>query len=417
MIKTKNNLLVGLAFLALSFSYETYATTQLCENLFLNKRLTNSKLVQIVEIPNSQQVFTNTPEIKGAITFSTSSLLNKQTEINLSPDLKLHLAMALLPSGALGLGGVLGPLSSINQWGPVGDKIINPSTQISGYDWSSYAKYFNTHGGALDKTGVISPISAVSKFGNSLGSLIPGNQILLEGAPLMMLGRMGPLGPRSSIGALGTIGAHGNKRDEDGDYVHQINGAKNKTQISYDVLAQEDKGLVSEKLYEFYDSNRALELSRKKQLKDRFAVAVKLKTGRNLDLNYSAKAGEWITFTVSPSGTGDFFSLEILDSAGNMISQSRVNHLVNLSVWYFAHDAEIVIRVKNEGRSIYYNPAIEALNLFYKTSSSMNPFFDIAKILPPNPFTQTSEARLLVDTNEPVTESQPTPGPHWTQFR
>lgn len=124
------------------------------------------------------------------------------------------------------------------------------------------------------------------------------------------------------------------------------------------------------------------------------------------DFNYKAKAGEFINFLVIPPGFGDSFSIAILDKNGNTLASSKSKNLINFIVFQFQADAQVTIRIKNEGRSPFYNPALETMQAF-------NPFMSM---LPKSPFLRTNEWRLHVITSPVKTDASLFSGTHWTQF-
>lgn len=352
--------------LILTLSFQLTAQAQMCRNLF-----TNSHIIQAPSI-----------EYKGAMTFSTSSLEATQD---------ISIQSLTNPFGAIGYAGPLGPLGPINKWGAVGDNINNASSMISSYEWSNLSNYMSSVGGPLSKNGVFGTFGA--------NKLYFGSEPLQQGSPLMILGQDGVLGPYGLLGALGPNGAHGLKRDPK-TCVYQCT-AKDKTiETKSEVLVDQVK---PEDLVELYTQKSLEKMS---ELTGRFAVDGKSATGEVTDFNYKAKAGDFINFLVSPSGFGDRVSIEILDKNGNSLAASKSKTLINFIVFQFQKEAQVTIRIKNEGRSPYYNPAIETMQAF-------NPF---AGMLPKSPFLQTNEWRLHVITSPVKTDLPLFSGTHWTQF-
>lgn len=418
-----------ISYMIFIVSLNSQATALSCESLFLKKQSQNESALVITEskqhtpigvIAGAQKIRTKIKTLLGAITFSTQSIVENFSKINLPEYLKNQLLAGLNKDGPLGYGGVLGPASAGNRWGPVGNTSLNPSTYISGFDWSQFAKFFNSHGGALDKFGVYSTISVNSKLGQSMLHTIPNHQLLIAGAPMMMVGPDGIVGTRSLISALGPIGAHGFKRLSDGSYVHikKVESEQIEQTEKTEVTAEEESGQIQEKLFELYTVEKAKELSDNNKLGDRFAIDGKINEDEVLDFNYNAKANEWIVFAVEPGGAGDSFSIEILDTQGNTLSESKLKYLINSSTWHFEHDTQVVIRVKNEGKSPYYNPLIEFWNRTYQNALAANPYLKAFQDkLPPNILTQTLMFRLHVVSNPSNKDNlQIVPGAHWSQF-
>lgn len=400
--------LLALALIISSFlPVVAQARAGLCSGLFSESRT----IFPVFDIAGAQRIQTSNVQIKGAVTYNTNSIVNHISEIKFSLlSTQFQLQMALLPQGAMGFAGPLGPLGPLSQWGPVGSKLVNQSQLVSSIDWNKHAKYLNSNGGPLDKNGVFGQYSALSKNGDFLNSLLPDTKAVDEGSPLMVLGTKGLLGPYGLLGALGPNGAHGYKRDHAGNYLNE------KGQVVTETSVQTENGKTTEKLVELYTDAQAILLSEKNMLQDRFAIDLGLPHGQIKNYKYTAKAGEWIMFGVTPSGFGDYFSIEVIDLRGNTLSKANSNQHINMSVFKFAHDAEVIIRIKNEGRSPYYNAFVESMNNYYSALASMNPFLNVKDLMPPNVLTQTSKCRVIVGTSPAKDNADVVPGPHWSQF-
>jgi len=416
-------------------SLQAYSNTFKCEVLFragdysalqktdqqtTDKSQTNKyENYRFADIPKARTYIIPTPEIKGAITFSLDSIKKFEAEIELTPIERALLNTALNPAGYLGYSSSLGPAGTINKWGPVGTSIVNPSHLISGFDWSAYAKTLSENGGPLDANGVLGKHSANSVQGQKINMTIKGYNLLKQGSPLMILGPDGVEGLYSSLGALGPNGAHGFERDKKtGSYLSAKKQKYKKRTQEDTVKVNEETGVVEEELVELYTNEAARDLSEQHLLRGRFLVDGKTLDGEITDLNYSAKKGEWINFLVTPSGFGDSFSIQIIDSKGHIIGESKSPYLINFIVFHFAQDAEVKIRIKNEGRSPYYNAMVEGMQSYVNYFAQFNPFLSAyMKQLPPPVLTKTEEWRLHVITAPVRDEITPTHGPHWTQFK
>jgi len=408
--------------LSLFIGLNSHAKQLQCADLFTLSIDSQSKLYKnysFGQIPKARTYTIPTPEIKGSITFSLDSIKRFEAQIDLNPTEKALLKAAIHPAGYMGYHSSLGPIGTINKWGPIGTSVVNPSRLISGYDWRELAQYLSENGGPLDANGVLGQHSANSVQGQKLNMTIKGYDILKQGSPLMVLGPDGVEGLYSSLGALGPNGAHGFERDpKTGSYLSSKKHKKNKRTHQDTVQVKEENGIVEEELVELYTNDAANELSAQHLLRGRFLVDGKTLDGEITDLNYSAKKGEWINFLVTPSGFGDSFSIQIIDSNGHIIGESKSQYLINFIVFHFAHDAEVKIRIKNEGRSPYYNSIIESMQSYVNYFAQFNPYLSAyVKELPPPVLTKTDEWRLHVITAPVRDYITPTHGPHWTQYK
>ena len=360
--------------------------------------------LHMVKIKGAHFVQASSPEYKGAITFSSASL---------ETALDINVLNMVNPFGALGYAGPLGPVGPINKWGPVGDGLHNATSLISSYEWNTLSNYMKDAGGPLSQNGVYGSFSAVSTQGKNLNKLLFGSKYLEQGSPLMILGTDGVLGPYGLLSALGPNGAHGFKRDAK-TCVYQCTAADKTVETRTEIAVATEKETKNEDLVELYNPQAAEKLSTSRQLLNgRFAIDGKTRSGDSTDYNYQAKAGEFINFLVSPSGFGDSFSIQILDKAGAVLASSKSKTLVNFIIFKFESEAQVTIRVTNEGRSPYYNPALETMSAL----ASMNPFLAGLSKLPKSPLLQTSEYRLHVITSPVSIDSSTITGTYWTQFQ
>ena len=360
--------------------------------------------LQTVTIKGALVVQATSTEYKGAITFSSASL-EKALDINVQN--------LVNPFGALGYAGPLGPMGPINKWGPVGDGLHNPTSLISSYEWNNLSNYMKDVGGPLSQNGVYGSFSAVSTSGKNLNKLLFGSKYLEQGSPLMILGTDGVLGPYGLLSALGPNGAHGFKRDAK-TCVYQCTTADKTVETRTEIAVATEKENKLEDLVELYNVQASEKLSASRQvLNGRFAIDGKTRSGEATDYNYQAKAGEFINFLVSPSGFGDSFSVQILDKSGAVLASSKSRTLVNFIIFKFEADAQVTIRVTNEGRSPYYNPALETMSAL----AAMNPFLAGLHKLPKSPLLQTSEYRLHVITSPVSVDPATITGAYWTQFQ
>ena len=386
--------------LILGFTFHLSAHAQMsCGHLFRPQQYLKISGALVTEAPGI--------EFKGAVTFSSSSLESA---------LDINIKSMINPLGALGYAGPLGPLGPINKWGPVGDSAHNSTSMISSYEWHSLSNYMQQVGGPLSKLGVYGSFSATSTAGQNLNKLMFGSKYLEAGSPLMILGTEGVLGSYGVLGALGPNGAHGFKRDPN-TCVYLCTKDDKTVETKFEILVETEKETKAEDLVELYNQKSAAKLAESKQeLKGRLAIDGKTAVNETTEFNYQAKAGEFINFLVSPSGFGDSFSIQIVDRSGTVLASSKSKHLINFIVFQFQNDAAVTIRIKNEGRSPYYNPAAEAVQSYTSAMSAFNPFLRGLSTLPKSPLIQSNEWRLHVITSPVKIETSLFPGSHWTQF-
>ncbi len=262
---------------------------------------------------------TTEKNLKGAVYLSASSI-----EKNLSSTSWTERYFLNRFNGILTPYGTLGPNGPLQKLGPVGTNLWNSSRYITGVDaidWTKISSSLTDNFGPLSAYGPAGFFNPFEGIGyNSFFSPLSSGKYLREGKSAAIVGPKGPHGVLGANGPFGPAGAHGYKIDpitgsylKDGKPIQEISVENGKKY----------------QLVEHYSPAQAETLSKRGKLDSSFVLDGELGVGAEQSLKVNAQKDNWVSFLAIPEKSGENFSVELVDTSGNVYASSNSENYVN----------------------------------------------------------------------------------------